>query len=359
MSLRDLRAVSPADAGPEQSREPPRGPRYFKTIAEFCREFEPPSYAIDGIIRSSSLYSLTAKTGAGKTSLLVAITLAVATGNEGLIGRDVEKGRVVFFCGENPDDFRMRLMCFAWNLNINLDELGDRVIVRERRDKPEQMATELAAIAKDHPIALVIVDTFAAFFDGNDVNSPTQSGEFMRRLRPMCLVDGKPSVIAACHPTKNAGEDALIPYGAGAILNEVDGNLTLWKDGALTTLHWQGKIRGADFPPMTFRIEELSCETVVDARGKQISLPVIRPVDERAVEQQREHGVDFDIELLRKISVDPKASLASLGVAMSATKSKVQRAVQNLKQEKLVELLGKLLVLTPRGEKLLKKQQGA
>jgi hypothetical protein len=33
----------------------------------------------------------------------------------------------------------------------------------------------------------------------------------------------------SAHPIKNASENALVPYGSGAILNEVDGNLTLWK----------------------------------------------------------------------------------------------------------------------------------
>jgi len=31
----------------------------------------------------------------------------------------------------------------------------------------------------------------------------------------------------SAHPIKNASENALVPYGSGAILNEVDGNLTL------------------------------------------------------------------------------------------------------------------------------------
>src|SRR5262245_62015671 len=36
--------------------------------------------------------------------------------------------------------------------------------------------------------------------------------------------------LVAAHPIKNAPEDNLLPYGSDAILNEVDGNLTLWKN---------------------------------------------------------------------------------------------------------------------------------
>jgi hypothetical protein len=36
----------------------------------------------------------------------------------------------------------------------------------------------------------------------------------------------------------------VVPYGSGAILNEIDGNLTLWKkrETGVVSLHWQGKL---------------------------------------------------------------------------------------------------------------------
>jgi hypothetical protein len=54
--------------------------------------------------------------------------------------------------------------------------------------------------------------------------------------------------LVAAHPIKNAPEDNLMPYGSGAILNEVDGNLTLWKNPntGIVSLYWQGKLRGFD-----------------------------------------------------------------------------------------------------------------
>jgi hypothetical protein len=82
----------------------------------------------------------------------------------------------------------------------------------------------------------------------------------MRRLRPLTKIGGLPTVVVAAHPIKNAAEDNLLPYGSGAILNEVDGNLTLWKQPAtgFVSLHWQGKLRGIDFEPVMFRFEEAS-----------------------------------------------------------------------------------------------------
>ena len=119
-------------------------------------------------------------------------------------------------------------------------------MILDIRIKPEEVFAKIQKLADADPFTLVIVDTFAAFFDGNDTNDATQGGEFMRRLRPLTKIGGLPTVVVAAHPIKNAPEDNLIPYGSGAILNEVDGNLTLWKQPAtgFVSLHWQGKLRG-------------------------------------------------------------------------------------------------------------------
>ena len=59
--------------------------------------------------------------------------------------------------------------------------------------------------------ALIIIDTQAAFFPGDDENSNTQIGEFFRVVRrKMTMLHGGPAVIVLCHPTKNAGNDNLI-----------------------------------------------------------------------------------------------------------------------------------------------------
>jgi hypothetical protein len=95
----------------------------------------PLSYAIEGLVRSASLYTLTAKTGDGKTSFNVITALAKATGRGDLLGRDADKGRVAYCAFENPDDVRMRFMIAAFLLNVDLDELGDDLVIFDRREK--------------------------------------------------------------------------------------------------------------------------------------------------------------------------------------------------------------------------------
>jgi AAA domain len=85
--------------------------RPFTRFSDFIADFEPIAYALDGVMRSGSLYTLTARTRTGKTAFNVILALAVVTGEgKRLLGRDVEQGRVLYVALENPDDVRMRFM---------------------------------------------------------------------------------------------------------------------------------------------------------------------------------------------------------------------------------------------------------
>jgi AAA domain-containing protein len=149
---------------------------------------------------------------------------AVATGRKDILGQEVQLGRVVTLTAENPDDLRMRFAVGLHALEIKPPDVRGRISVFDPKMSPEEMARKVAT--RGH-VNLVIVDTLAAFFDGGDINDNVKADDFMRRFRPLTQLPGNPTVIVAAHPKKNAGPDDLKPYGAGAILNEVDGSLTL------------------------------------------------------------------------------------------------------------------------------------
>lgn len=324
----------------------------FKSAAAFCAEYTPLSYAIEPIVRSSSLYTLTAKTGAGKTAFLVVAALAIATGRPDILGLDVNRGRVAYLAFENPDDARMRFKVAAFLLNIDIDELSDDLVILDMRVKPEEVVTKLNAMAKQRPFSLVLVDTLAAFFDGDNINDNVQGGEFMRRVRPLTRIDGLPSVVVAAHPVKNAAEDNLVPYGGGAILNEVDGNLCLAKqpESGLVTLHWQGKLRGLEFKPAFFRFEITGSPDVLDAKGRQVQLPTMRPSAEEFAEERQAAEIDISIALLKAMLAEPAGTQAAWGAAIGRTKSIVNRKLQTLQRQKLVEsTLGKWTI-TAKGK---------
>jgi hypothetical protein len=365
-----LRAVAPDymyldDVEPrfDPNYEPPGEPiedessAEFKSVSAFCAEYRPISYAIEPFIRSDSLYTLTAKTGAGKTALLIIMALAVAAGRCDLLGRVIAKGRVACVVAENPDGFRMRLMVAAFIFNIDLDKIADDLVILDKRMKPEEIAAKLSKLAKDGPFSLIIGDTLQAPFDGDDLNSNTQTGEFMRRWRALTQIKGGPAVVIAAHPVKNAQTDNLVPYGGGATLNEVDGNLTLNLSlGGVTQLHWQGKLRGVEFEPVNFRFDLLSSPDVKDVKGREVLLPVLRPMNEADVEQREKEAIDRTTTLLIAIRDKPGASLRALAAATGIPKPSVDRKLNHLAAPAGGKLVKKTLgkwTLTPAGHQAI------
>jgi hypothetical protein len=327
----------------------------FKTLTEFCLEYEPLSYVVEGILREGFLYTATARTGAGKTALNIMATLAIATGRDDILGRKVTQGRVAYLACENPDDVRMRFMVAAKFWGLHWREFRDQIVIIDRREKPEDLCATLAKLSEAASFTLVIADTFAALFDGKDINNNVEAGEFMRGLRPLTQIKGRPSVLVSAHPVKNASEDNLVPYGGGAILNEVDGNLTLWKgEGGLVTLH-HTKLRGIEFEPLPFQIQVSISHDVLDKEGKEIPLPIMLPGSERLAEERQEAAYSSHRKLLHAMIANPGASQRSWTVASGAKSAgTVNKKLQALKSEKLVEVtLGKWTV-TAKGKEAAK-----
>ena len=336
-------------------------PVRLKPIDVFLAEYEPLEYALEPIIRTGSLYTLTAKTGAGKTAWLISVALAIASGRNEILNMQVERGRVALLTFENPDDVRMRLKVSSWFLNVDIGDLIDKLLILDVKVKPEEAFAQLETAAKDGPLRLVLVDTLAAFFDGDNINDNVQGGGFMRRLRPITRLPGRPAVVVAAHPVKNAVQENLLPYGGGAILNEVDGNLTLWRrsegTGGVVELHWQGKLRGLEFDPIPFRFEITTSPEVTDAKGREVALPTMLPVVVSAVDIEAREQADTDVSLalLKAMQAAPKASQRQWADAIGRPVSATNRQLQRLKGEKLVESVIGKWSLTTKGEKEVEK----
>lgn len=339
--------------------EPPRA--RLKPLDVFLAEYEPLEYALEPVIRTGSLYTLTARTGAGKTAFLISVALAIASGRRDILNLDVERGRVAFLTFENPDDVRMRLKVSSWFLNVDVMDIVDRLLILDARVRPEDAFIELEDAARKAPLRLVLVDTLAAFFDGDNINDNVQGGGFMRRLRPITRLPGRPAVVVAAHPVKNAPQDNLLPYGGGAILNEVDGNLTLWRRSegptGIVEMHWQGKLRGLEFTPLQFRFEITSSPEVRDAKGREVSLPtmlsvIVNGADIEAQEQAETNGA---VALLKAMQAEPKATQRQWADTIGRPVTAINRQLQRLKSEKLAEVVIGKWSVTAKGEKELEK----
>ena len=345
-----------AEARPNgDARAPKKPPSRVIGAKTFMQSYVPISYTLGGILPSGYLYGLTAKQGSGKTAWKIAATIAVAMNRPDVIGCDVETGRVAYVSIENPTDFKMKLAVNCYAHNVSYDEIEPRVAIIDGRDTPEQVIEGLKLDAEENgPFQLVCFDTFQAGFaaaGAGGFNDNEAVLNYVIRLRPLTTLPGSPSVLMAFHPTKNAGEGELIPYGGGSTYNEIDGNLTLWKDAQIKLYH--NRLRGPEFEPKYFRVEMLSCPDIVDKQGRQILLPVMRPITEMDAAEREKNEGNLDLALLRAMAAKPDGTQLEWTLAIGLrSKGTISKKLQKLKTLKLVEeTLGRKWRLTPKGQR--------
>jgi hypothetical protein len=334
------RDQSPAGAGDGQASPPvlPRG--------GFMCDFTPCDYLVDGILQRRFVYALTGQTGHAKSAIALLLAELVASAEpNAMFGRHrVEKGQVCYFVGENPDDIRMRLIGMA-SLRTD-DATKDRMFFVPGVFNIEAVFDGLyAEMARHGNFDLIIVDTSAAYFFGDEELSNTQMGAHARKLRRLTTLPGEPCVLVLCHPIKHVVEPAqLLPRGGGAFLNEVDGNLTAWKhDDVLIELH-HNKIRGPGFEPIAFKLETIRTPRLTDAKGRM--LPTVRAI---AISQSEEDmqavavREDEDRVLAARLKVAESDDLSIADTAKmlgwvfgdgSPAKSRVQKIVDRLANAK-------------------------
>lgn len=317
----------------------PRNHFRLVTAAEFIAAYKPLEFVVDGLIPRGSIQSWTGPTGHAKTAVATLLQLCIACGHE-FAGREVTPGRVLVLCGENPADYRLRLISTAQALGIQASELSNLFVLPFAFAVTGRLDDLFREVERCGPLVAVFVDTSAAYFAGSDENSNTEMKQHASALRGLCTLPGEPAVIVLCHPTKQSTRESLLPRGGGAFLAEVDGNLTVWKERSQVTLHWAGKLRGPDFEPISFSIDPCVIQSVRDAKGRQVVSVVASWSIGGAASSVSDAA---EVALLRAMCAEASGSVASwakrcgwVSSAGEPRKSKVARLLQRLESNRLV-----------------------
>jgi hypothetical protein len=247
----------------------------------------------------------------------------------------------------------MKLAVTSFVHGVNNQELNDALVILDQRLHHEQIMASLAADAKQRgPFQLVCYDTFQAGFSGKDFNNNAETLDHAKNLRELTTLPGNPSVLVACHPVKNPSRDNLEPYGGGSVMNEFDGNMTLWNEGGSIELAWN-KVRGPEFEPRSFRIELLGSPDILDNKGRQPQLPVMRPMSQQTVDDRRTASDADDLRLLHLLRDQPTTSQGGIASTLGWYKSKVNRKLRDLTSGGYVHCaLGKY-ALTAKAERAM------
>jgi len=330
----------------------------IQSAADFTADFVAPEYIVDGVIRRGMIYTFTAPTGSGKTAVMLYAATAVATGNA-FVEREVEHGDVLFLAGENPDDVRARVIATMEFYGISADDCRLHFIAGtfSIRSDLEILRREAAKLPN---LVMVVVDTFAAYFEGDDENSNAQALDFARLVRKIAAFPSKPSVVMPAHPVKNATRQNLSPKGGSSLMNEVDGNLTLWNDGGILSMHWQGKYRGAEFEPMQFELEKYQCDRLKDSKGRLMPTILAKPMLQTRAIQIAQENLSFENKAILSIYSKPELSIADrcvdIGLRLAngeVYKSKMDRIIKKLEGKKMIRRFHTGWELTGDGERVV------
>ena len=314
--------------------------------SEFVKGFTPPDYLVDGVLQRRFIYALTGKTGDGKTAVILLLAYCVAEGQ--LFGGHIcERGTVFILVGENPDDVRMRWIGLAHAMKFDLGNVDVHFIPGVFPIADIRAEVEREAKAKKREISLLIVDTSAAYFPGNDENSNTQLGGHARILREAFVqLPGQPCVIVTNHPIKSPDMDNLLPRGGGAYVAEVDGNLVGIRSENTTMVHWHGKFRGPDFEPMYFELMEVTAPDLVDSKGRSIPTVIARELSEDSHTNLRAKARAENNTVLLILAVGPE-DMSTIDIALAAgwvnkrgeaNKMRVRHCLNRLRDGKMVKL---------------------
>ncbi|CAH2408001.1 AAA family ATPase [Mesorhizobium ventifaucium] len=348
----DLPRPSPKAANDNREQKWPG----IVSSGDLVRGFVPPDYHLEGIAQAGFLYSTTAMTGTGKTAVLLLLAAHTALGKP-ISDREVRKGRVVYFAGENPDDVTMRWIAMAHHMRFDPDAM-DVHFIKGTFSISKMFARIKQEVTKLGGAELVVVDTSAAYFQGQEENSNTELGRHARDLRTLTTLPGSPCVLVACHPVKAADASNLLPRGGGAFIAELDGNLVLTKgDAGSIRLHWQGKHRGPDFEPLHFDLKTVTAPALIDSKGRDVPTVMASAV---STGETVKRGIDArkdEDEVLLLIETDGDKSLQTMAEILgwkegdgSPHKRRVQTATDKLKRLKLVTHTGRKWGLTSIGQ---------
>jgi hypothetical protein len=264
-------------------------PKLILTLPEFLAGYIPPDYLIDGLMQRHFFYALTGMTSAGNTAvaLLIAVCVAMRTSGQQLGSHEIEHGRVLYIACENATDVRMRLIGMGQKMDFDPNALDLLVIEQLSATLEKEIPRIVEEIEAFGPVALVVVDTSAAIFPGDDENNNPQMIAHAKVQRRLCDLPGRPCVLALCHPPKNVScQQQLLPRGGGGYLNETDGNFTLFTHGdKLSDLHWTGKFRGPDFEKITFHLTTITTTKLTDAKGRLLPTVMAEVVTDAQAEE--------------------------------------------------------------------------
>lgn len=204
-----------------------RGPWQAKPQTRQIDEFQPFSpadkwesaqaprldWVVEGAFLRGSVAILSGDGGLGKSLLMQQLMTAACAGQSWLGMRTDQCRSLGVFCEDDPDELHRRQESINWHYGLKMAQLEGMLLEsRPGRDsvlmdfprwgadgKKTVMMDQLSYKAKEHKAKIVVLDTVADVFSGNEIDR-NQPRTFIRALRKLALeIQGV--VILTQHPS--------------------------------------------------------------------------------------------------------------------------------------------------------------
>jgi len=326
-------------------------------VGAFIKEYEVVDYLLDLMLEEKRLYTLTAPTGTGKTAVALRIAESISLGAPFGAVKTKQAG-VLILAGENPNDVRVRLMAMC-EMNPDLKDAPIRVV------KGSFNLLQCKKLIQDHlekfpDTKLIIIDTLQAFFAGDDFNDNAQMKKFASACRG--FADLGVAVLVCAHPSKNPSKETNVPFGGGSIVNEIDGNLSLWKnDDGTIELFWCKKFRGG-FQPVQIELVRATASAAVNSHGIASETVVANIIDADREEKIVKEAFANQLKVLRFYFKNKDALISKSNIARALgwldnqqrpELTKLNRSLERLLKEGLLTQNSTGIFINKHGKELL------
>lgn len=222
-------------------------------------------------------------------------------------------------------------------------------------------------INKGEDISLVIFDTKASYFDGDNEDDNMQAKAHALWFKSVAMrLPGNPVVLVLCHPPKAATSIELMrPRGGGGFINEIDGNLSCISHGDLTVVSRDPeKYRGVTFAPLTFLRSVTFPERLRDNEtGKLMPAVICHLADDEEVAKEEYKIKTEDMQVLELLDKDLTLSLRDIAEKLSwfykdgsPNHKKVRLILDRLRNGKMIDRTNNPTVL---GQEKLRENKKA
>jgi hypothetical protein len=327
-----------------------------KSLEQLYTTQKPERFIIENLLKENSLYTLTAPNNGGKSTLAVLILECVAKRkNFGHLRTDLpEDHRVLLLSGEDTEDTLNKMKALGMSNDLPIDIID--------KSFPMQEQVALALKHNEHKIySLVIVDSLQAYGGGSNDN--VLALENIKSARRLTELKGSPCVVVLAHPIKNFDQNNLVPYGGGAVMNEVSANLTLWMDDSGIAKLSLGKRRQSKIDSINLKllthdvIDPNTGQPMFDNFNNSVTTTSFEYIDPDTAEEEANKAYNLKQNILdvlqRLCKENPKQATVIREIygdkPTPAQKKQIQRSIEALRGEKCIQAA--TLTLTDIGRK--------